>query len=149
MFRRDEVKDIAVNQQGTTGAGGGTYYRPSHYGLPLLGHSSAPQSSSRPAISSCGSFYFSAAIGIRGYIPDPRLILYEDQLRSPGLSLLQISAGVERAGWRLPCRLPKIVSTSGAAMMLCQERAVPCITTDQASAGCMEELDQERLSCLA
>lgn len=138
MLRRDEVKDIALNQQGRTATAEDTYYRPSHCGPLPLGHSLALQVDSKPATSSCGFSCFLAAIVIRGYIPDPRLILYEDQLRSPGLSLLQISAGVERAGWRLPCRLPKIVRTLGVAMMLCQERAVPCITTDQASAGCME-----------
>ena len=51
--------------------------------------------------------------------------------RCPGLTLLQISAGVERAGWGLPCRLPRIVSAWGIAMMLCQERAVSCIIPAQ------------------
>ena len=51
--------------------------------------------------------------------------------RCPGLTLLQISAGVERAGWRLPGRLPRIVSAWGIAMMLFQERAVSFNTPAQ------------------
>jgi hypothetical protein len=53
MLRRDEVNDIAGHQEENRATGGGTYYPPSHYVPPPLEHSSTPQVSSKPAISSC------------------------------------------------------------------------------------------------